>query len=328
MRDIGNWVGELTTTTGTGPITLGGAVGAMFARFEDIGITSVEYGIIDGDDREAGVGTISGGVLTRDTVYSTIVNGVYSGNSPGAIDLSGLAEVYSTFNKTAFDELQAALVKLATIENGATADQDAAEVPFTSGVGISATDVAAALDEIKGDIVAGSVDVTASYNWTGLHSYTVKPVFGGEGFVVPSELSGLAEGDDYDWTGTHTYTTRTTVNGNTVYDQGNIQEAPLGSRIVTGSTTAVLADAGGIIYSNVAGDNDVTIPPNASVAYVVGAVLSGNQMGAGQTTLVEGAGVTLIFPVSKGLLITEQGEWWSAVYQGSDIWRLAGGLTA
>jgi hypothetical protein len=103
MGKIGNWVGELSTTTGTGAITFGGAIQG-YAAWSTIGNGEVWYGITDGLNREVGLGTLNGIVLTRTTVYATLIGGVYNANSPNAISLSGAAEIYSSFNKAAFDE--------------------------------------------------------------------------------------------------------------------------------------------------------------------------------------------------------------------------------
>lgn len=295
MRDVGNWIGELTTTTGTGPITLGGPLTSAFSSFSSVGITSVEYSIIDGDDREAGLGTIAGGILTRNTIHSTIVNGVYSGNSPGPISLSGLAQVHSAFSRVAFDELQTALVKLLTIETNAKDDQIAVEVPFSPVGNITSVDVQAAIVEVEALIGFGVVDITLNYNWTG----------------------------------THTYTVRTTVNGNVVYDAGNIHEAVIPINVQTGTAyVAVLSDAGSLVTMNNAAANTFTVPPNSSVAYPIGTTLIIRQKGAGQTTIVEGSGVTVVPAVSKGLIISEQGEWASLIKEGTDAWSAAGGLKA
>ena len=320
MRDVGNWVGELTTTAGTGPITLGGALGDQFTRFVDVGITSVEYAIIDGNNREAGLGTINAGVLTRDTIQSTIVNGNYSGNSPGPLVLSGLAEVYSTFNRVAYDEMRAYGDRITALEGAPASSPDAIDVPVTPNAGIVSTDVQNALEELSSEISSltfVNVDVTANYNWTGTHSFAVK--------LLPTDINLTSA---YGWSGAHTYTVRTTVNGNTVYDEGNINEATLGINAQVASYTAVLSDAGGLVTIDNVGANTFTVPPNSSVAYPIGTVLTVRQKGAGQTTVTQGAGVTITAAVSKGLLISEQGEWASLVKEGTDTWSIAGGLTA
>jgi len=319
MSDVGNWVGELTTTVGTGPLELGGALSDAYSTFAEIGITDVWYSIVDGDNRESGIGTISGITLTRTTVSATMVNGVYSGNLPGPITLSGLAEVYSTFNAAAFGVLNAALVRVATMEDNSKDDQVASEVAVTPGGGIVATDVQAALVELQSEITSVNLgtDVDANYAWTGTHSFAVN--------LLPTDIDLTAA---YGWSGQHTYTLRTTVNGNVVYDQGNINEAVLGINAQTANYTAVLTDAGDLVTMDVAGANTFTVPPNSSVAYPIGTVLTVRQKGAGQTTITEGAGVTITAAVSKGLLISEQGEWASIVKESTDGWSIAGGLTA
>ena len=62
----------------------------------------------------------------------------------------------------------------------------------------------------------------------------------------------------------------------------------------TGTTyTTVLTDAHSLVRMNNAAANTVTIPPNSSVAYPIGSVIKVVQIGAGQTTMAPGAGVTI-----------------------------------
>ena len=111
MSNVKNWVAETTTTTGTGVVTLGGAVqlgDATFAQAFGSGSTVVFYSIEDANgNAEAGIGTVHGstGTLDRDTVVSTFVGGTYTEGTPGAITLSGDAIVRCTFNATAFHQM-------------------------------------------------------------------------------------------------------------------------------------------------------------------------------------------------------------------------------
>jgi hypothetical protein len=69
----------------------------------------------------------------------------------------------------------------------------------------------------------------------------------------------------------------------------------LGVNTQSGTTyTTVLADNGKLITQTNASAITTTIPPNASVAYPIGAQLNFVQLGAGQLTIQGGAGVTVI----------------------------------
>lgn len=134
---------------------------------------------------------------------------------------------------------------------------------------------------------------------------------------------------NYAWTGTHTYTIRPTYNGATPYDTANIATAVL---VINAQTTTaytlVSADQNKVITIDQAAANTVTIPPNADVAIPIGSVVTLRQKGAGQTTIVAGAGVTLEYPTSAGLLIKETGEFVSMLKESTNTWSLVGGLTA
>lgn len=103
MIDMGDWIGELTTTVGTGDLTLGGALEG-FARFNVLGVGQVWYTIVDNNNRESGIGTLDGTSLTRDLIHSTLVEGLYS-TSGDPMPLSGNSDVYCSFNAAAFNEM-------------------------------------------------------------------------------------------------------------------------------------------------------------------------------------------------------------------------------
>ena len=60
-----------------------------------------------------------------------------------------------------------------------------------------------------------------------------------------------------------------------------------------GSYTLLLSDQGKVIETNNGSANTLTVPPNASVSFPVGAIIAVTQLGAGQTTITPGSGVTL-----------------------------------
>ena len=85
-------VQETTTTTGTGTVTLAGAVSG-FQTFAAIGDgNTCYYAITSGTDWEVGIGTYtsSGTTLSRDTILE-------SSNSGSAITLSGTSNVFVTY---------------------------------------------------------------------------------------------------------------------------------------------------------------------------------------------------------------------------------------
>ena len=85
-------VKETTTTTGTGTITLAGAVSG-FQAFSEIGDgNTTYYTIVSGTDWEVGIGTytLSGTTLSRDTILE-------SSNAGSAISLTGTSTVFCTY---------------------------------------------------------------------------------------------------------------------------------------------------------------------------------------------------------------------------------------
>lgn len=91
-----NWIGENSPTVGTGDVLLGGAVNG-FVPFSNMPVGKVHYVIVDGNNREAGVGDYVAGRVQRTTVIATLTNGVYTKNG-SAIALSGNAQIYHCMN--------------------------------------------------------------------------------------------------------------------------------------------------------------------------------------------------------------------------------------
>lgn len=96
----------------------------------------------------------------------------------------------------------------------------------------------------------------------------------------------------------------------------------------TGTTyTFVLADAGKICEFSNAAAITVTVPPNSSVAFPVGAQIEVTQTGAGKTTLAQGSGVTITSLASYKSIA---GQYASATLykRATDTWQLSGSLIA
>ncbi|MFG1307484.1 hypothetical protein V5F34_25540, partial [Xanthobacter autotrophicus] len=100
--------------------------------------------------------------------------------------------------------------------------------------------------------------------------------------------------------------------------------------LVTDATTArtlALADLGKGVEMTSASANTLTVPPNSSVAFPLNTVIPVIQMGAGQTTIAAGAGVTIR---SNGNKLKMSGQYAQASLfkRGTDEWVLAGNLVA
>ncbi len=88
--------------------------------------------------------------------------------------------------------------------------------------------------------------------------------------------------------------------------------------------TLVLTDAGKIVETNNASANTVTVPPNASVAFPTGTQIDIVQYGAGNTTIVEGSGVSVKTPYS--LILATRYARVTLYKRGTDEWVLSGAV--
>ena len=93
------------------------------------------------------------------------------------------------------------------------------------------------------------------------------------------------------------------------------------------SYTLVLGDANGLVDTDNASANTVTVPPNSSVTFPVGTQVLVVQQGAGQTTIVAGSGVSLR---AKDGLKLAGGSYAGAtlVKRATDDWYVIGSLEA
>jgi len=94
---LANAISESTATTGTGPVTLGGAVSARFSTFDGAVLDGsyVDYVIEDGDDMEIGVGTFdqTANTITRPRIIETLVSGSKTTTGATPLNLSGSATI-------------------------------------------------------------------------------------------------------------------------------------------------------------------------------------------------------------------------------------------
>ena len=95
----------------------------------------------------------------------------------------------------------------------------------------------------------------------------------------------------------------------------------------TSSHTLALTDANKLVEMNVATANNLTVPPNASVAFPIGTPIDISQYGAGVTTIVAGAGVT-IRSANNWYKINAQFAAASLLKIAENEWYLFGNLNA
>lgn len=95
----------------------------------------------------------------------------------------------------------------------------------------------------------------------------------------------------------------------------------------TADHTLVLGDAGYTVEMNVGSANTLTIPPNSDVAFPINTFIEVVQIGAGQTTIAAGSGVTIRSSGAK-LKLTGQYSAASFYQRATDDWVLAGDITS
>lgn len=99
-----DWIGESTSTIGTGDITLGGTLQG-FSPMKSASAGEIYYTIVDGLNKETGIGTFDGNnVLARTTVIATLIDGVFT-PSGSPLDLSGNAQVFGTVNSATMNKM-------------------------------------------------------------------------------------------------------------------------------------------------------------------------------------------------------------------------------
>ena len=97
------------------------------------------------------------------------------------------------------------------------------------------------------------------------------------------------------------------------------------SRVSTASDSIDLTDKGGKIYMNVAGANNLTVVANSIKAFDLETEITVINWGAGQTTIVAGAGVT-IYSADGALALRVQYSAATLIKQATDVWLLVGDI--
>jgi hypothetical protein len=94
----------------------------------------------------------------------------------------------------------------------------------------------------------------------------------------------------------------------------------------TSSYTLALSDNTNLVEMDSSSANTITVPSDSAVAFPVGASVDIFQRGTGQTTLVAGSGVTLLY--TPGLKLRARYSAATAIKRSANTWIVTGDLTA
>ena len=266
-------------------------------------------------------------VYVRLQFGSQSTGGGGGGGSTAWVDITGKP---GTFPPSTHTHAISDVTGLQTALNGKQAAGSYAAASHTHAI----ADVTGLQTELDGKQVAGSY-ANASHNHvvgdiTGLqtalngkaassHSHVIADVTG-----LQTALDGKQASGSYA-AASHTHAISDVTNLQTELD-GKLPTIVTANR-QTASYTLVIGDAAKLVEMNVASANNLTVPPNSSVAFATGTQILIAQYGAGQTTVVAGSGVTVRSSGGK-LKLSGQYSGGTLLKIGTNEWYLFGDITS
>ena len=314
MTKLVNRAKMTTATTGTGAISLSGAVDG-YQTFADAGVANadvVRYVIEDGDAWEIGLGTYSttGTTLTRGSIESS--------NADNPINLTGNAVVYVSAAAADLQEL----VDFADNFVLPTADGSTGQVLTTNGAGtLSFTTITGYTDaDVDTHLNTGTAASGEVLSWNGsdydwITSGGAFSVVGTNNLAGITTLPDITTGTDNFAAGNNAGVNLTTGSNNVALGNGALDAATTGGRNI-----AIGQDAMGLGNATQASGDNIAIGYQAGydLTSALGNVLVGQGAGANITS---GANNTAVgnFAISFGQNMSGGNNVSVGAYSGLDL---------
>jgi len=319
MDKAADFVFEKTTGTGTGAFALDPVEG--FARFGDSFPDNDDENLFfycirhrTKDERETGEGYLdTNGDLVRVTVLASTNSDEKVNFTSGLKDV--VCDVPAVIQSNYFTAAEKS--KLAGIEAGAQVNAVTSVAGRTGAIVLTKTDVG--LSNVDNTSDANKPVSTATQTALDLKANLASPTFTGTVGGITKSMVGLGNADN-------------TSDANKPVSTATQTALDLKSNITSSintqedNYTLVLADADKIVEMDKATAVTLTIPPNASVPFPIGTKIAITQYGAGQVTVVAGAGVTI--RTAETLLLEKQYAGASIYKRATDEWVIFGKMEA
>ena len=165
-----------------------------------------------------------------------------------------------------------------------------------------------------------SGDVTGSVSFNGSADATISATIQANSVALGTDTTGNYMADVS--AGTGITVSHTPSEGSTATI--SISDAAISSK--SNNYTLALADKRTVIEMNIGSANTLTVPPNSSVAFPVGAEITVYQYGGGKTQILAGSGVTI--RSTPGNYLRAQYSVATLIKRATDEWILFGDLSA
>jgi hypothetical protein len=276
------------------------------------------------------VSTVVEGIRFEDTLYAVVENCTFEGGA-SAPEKYGVRALRNDGTDSSYGRIRSNKAnRMGICALGTGGNNNAWEISHNikfngdNSCAIVATDLFDSLI-LNNRIEMGSSGGKAAIDLLGSSAYNTITGNGGEGQPQPYVHLGastfgnyLANNGSKDNTEADVYTDQST---NNLY--AALKQTRFGTK--TANYTFVWTDAGKTINMNLAGANTLTIPPQSSVVWPQGTIFYARQVGAGQTTITPGSGVTI--RSRTGAKLAGQYAMAMIVRVNTDEWQLMGDLT-